>query len=500
MRRLSLAEASKHFTGIAVELSPTGGFEAAAPPPRLRLRSLLGGLVGVTRSLLQLMWLALAIEMFSMIAPFLMGWVVDNALVTGDQDLLFTLVLGFTLVLILRTAITTMRGWMMLVLGASLKVQARANLFSHLVNLPAGYFESRYLSDVMSRFGSQQTILQAITTDVVFALMDGLMCIVTLIVMFVLAPVLSAIVIVCAVLYGALRWVTYTPLRQASAEAIVWSARRDSHFLETLRGIKTIKLFNANEDRRAHWLNLLVETINRQLTTQKLQLLFSTVNSLLMGGLGILVIWLGAEQVLAKTFSVGLLIAFISYKDQFLSRTTGLINRVVDLRMLRLHAERLADIVLTEPEPRSVEGVLGALAPRREEPAMIEVRDLCFRYASNDRWVLDNISFRIEAGESVAIVGPSGGGKTTLLKLLAGLLQPASGEILVDGEPLGRFGIERYRAMIGVVMQDDQLFAGSIADNICFSPAVPMMRSSSGAPRWPAFMTMWWRCRWAMAR
>jgi ATP-binding cassette, subfamily B, bacterial CvaB/MchF/RaxB len=142
-----------------------------------------------------------------------------------------------------------------------------------------------------------------------------------------------------------------------------------------------------------------------------------------------------------------------------------LINKGVDLTMLRVHAERLADVVLTEPEPR-------ALAVPQEGtqhlPASIEVRGLSFRYSEYEPWVLDNTSFRIEAGESVAIVGPSGCGKSTLLKLLAGLLQPTRGEVLINGKPFARIGVENYRAMLGVVMQDDQLFAGSIADNICF--------------------------------
>jgi ATP-binding cassette, subfamily B, bacterial CvaB/MchF/RaxB len=291
-----------------------------------------------------------------------------------------------------------------------------------------------------------------------------LMTSITLIIMFVFAPELALLVVFGAILYGLLRWISYTPLRQASAEAIIWAAKRDSHFLESLRGIKTIKLFNAQDDRRAHWLNLMVETVNRQLTTQKLQLLFRTSNSLLMGFLSILVIWLGAQRVLENTFSIGLLLAFIAYKDQFLRRVTEIINKAVDLQMLRLHAERLADIALTAPEPR--DGWVGPLGER--PPAAIEVRNLCFRYSEIDPWILDNVNFRIEPGEAVAIVGPSGCGKTTLLKLLAGLLQPNHGNISIDGKSLSRLGIETYRAMLGVVMQDDQLFAGSIADNIAF--------------------------------
>jgi ATP-binding cassette subfamily B protein RaxB len=362
-----------------------------------------------------------------------------------------------------------MRGWMLLALGATLMIQGRTNLFSHLISLPAAYFETRYLGDVMSRFASQETILRAITTDVVEALLDGLMASITLVVMFVFAPVLAVIVLAGATLYGLLRWAAYMPLRQASAEAIVWAARRDSHFLETLRGIKTIKLFNGQEGRRTHWLNLLVETMNRQLTTQKLQLLFRTTNSLLIGVLAILVVWLGAQRVLEHTFSVGMLFAFVAYKDQFLGRVSELVDKALDLRMLGLHAERLADVALTPPEPRDRSAELA----REPLIASIEVRNLRFRYSDNDPWVLDGVDFRIEPGESVAIVGPSGCGKTTLLKLLASLLHPSAGELLIGEQPLMRVGIERYRSMIGVVMQDDQLFAGSIADNISFFSDYP---------------------------
>ena len=547
VRKLSFAEASKHFTGVAVEFSPSSNFEPAQPAPRLRFRALVGRMVGLKRSLGQIFLLALAIEACTVMAPFFMQWVVDHALMTADYDLLLTLVLGFFLLLIVRVSVSAMRGWMLISLGASLKVQGRANLFSHLINLPSSFFEARYMGDVMSRFGSQETILQAITTDMVEVMLDGLLALITLIVMFLYEPTLAMVVLTGAVLYGLLRWAAYQPLRQASMEAIVWAARRDSHFLETLRGIKTIKLFNAQGSRRAHWLNLLVQTINRQLTTQKLNLLFRHANMLLTGVLAILVVWLGAKQVLANTFTVGMLLAFIAYKDQFMTRVSDLINKGLDFYMLRLHSERLADIALTEPELRD-QGTAWKSSPQRADakandlrirygenesedqfrtrladiikkglglymfllrsdqltgivPAelklqdqgagwksqpqgvSIEVRNLRFRYGENEPWVLDGVSFIINAGETVAIVGTSGCGKTTLLKILASLLQPIEGEILIEGRPLASVGMERYRSMLGVVMQDDQLFAGSIADNISFFSDYPDPRHVEACAR-----------------
>ncbi len=150
--------------------------------------------------------------------------------------------------------------------------------------------------------------------------------------------------------------------------------------------------------------------------------------------------------------------------------------------MLRLDAERLADIALTEPEPQEFP------APRaiRRVPATIELRDVTFRYGENEPLVLDGVTLRVDAGDSVAIVGPSGGGKTTLLKLMAGLLQPTSGQILVNGEPISRIGLNAYRSMPGVVMQDDQLFAGSISDNIAFFSARPCADDIEACARFAA--------------
>lgn len=471
VQRLSRDEAGRHFTGVALELTPAPGFVPAAPAPRLRIGALAGHIGGLRRSLGILACMALAIELLAIVSPFFMQWVVDEALVSADRDLLLTLVLGFFFMLMLRVAITAMRGATLIAISSTLKVRGRASLFGHLVRLPARYFESRHLGDVMSRFGSQETILQALTTDLVEVVLDGVMSALTLAVMLLYAPGLAALVVGGALLYALLRALSYTALKNASAEAIVWGARRDSHFLETLRGMKTIKLFNAQAARQAYWMNLLVQAVNRQVATQKLGLLFRTVNAALIGTIAVLVVWLGAERVLANTFSVGMLLAFISYKDQFLSRVSDLINKLLDLFMLRLHAERLADIALAEPEPRELPGQ-GGRGPTRA-PLALALRGVRFRYGASDPWILDGVDLDFAPGESVAIVGPSGCGKTTLLRLLASLLEPVEGRIMVGGCALTDAGVGSYRARIGVVLQDDQLFAGSIGDNICFFADAP---------------------------
>ena len=484
VRRLTHAELQRHFTGIALELAPAHDIARAEPEPRLRVGALFGRIVGVKRSLLTLAVMALAIELLGVSSPFLMQWIVDDALVSADRDLLLTLACALLFMMLLRVAIGAMRGATLIAISSTVKVSGRGSLFGHLVRLPTRYFESRHLGDVMSRFGSQETILQALTTDLVEILLDGFMSAITLVAMLCYAPDLAAIVLAGGVLYAALRALSYSTLRNAQAEAIVWGARRDSHFLETLRGIKTIKLFNAQLARQTHWINLLVQTVNRQVTTQQLGVMFRSVNAALIGLVAVLVVWLGAERVLANQFSVGMLLAFISYKDQFLTRVSALIDKALDLFMLRLHAERLADIALTPAEPDEAPPMA---APARA-PLAVELRDLRFRYGASDPWILDGIDLAIAPGESVAIVGPSGCGKTTLLRLLASLLEPCAGELRIDGRTLASSALGHYRSLIGVVLQDDQLFAGSIADNISFFADAPSQERIESCARQAAVL------------
>jgi ATP-binding cassette subfamily B protein RaxB len=161
--------------------------------------------------------------------------------------------------------------------------------------------------------------------------------------------------------------------------------------------------------------------------------------------------------------TTGTLVLCVAYAEQFAARARDLIDKLVELRLLRVHTQRIADIALTEPE-RDVASTWAGAAP---EPR-IEVDAVAFRYAEGEPWVLKDCSLAIAAGESVAISGPSGCGKTTLAKLILGLLQPTEGRITIGGIDIRKFGLGAYRAQFGAVMQEDELFSGSIADNISF--------------------------------
>ncbi len=461
-RRLGLAELSKHFTGVALELTPTSEFRPLDERRRIHLRDLTGPIRGLAPSLAQVFLLALALQAVAVVAPFHMQWAVDGAVVAGDRDLLTVLGLGFLMLVAVQAAISALRSWVVLYLGTTLNLQWLANVFSHLLRLPVSYFEKRHLGDVVSRFGAVNAIQRTLTTGFVEALIDGVMAVATLAMMLVYSVRLTLVAVASVTAYGLLRWAFYNPLRRATEEHIVHAARQQSHFLETVRGVQSIKLFGRQEERRSRWLNLVVDAVNRDLAAQKLGLGFRSANSLVFGAERVAVVWLGALLVLDSAFSVGMLFAFVAYKEQFSARFAGLVDKLIDLRMLGLQGERLADIVLTPPEQQAPSVAADAVEPS------LEVRDLSYRYSEMEPFVVRGCSFRVEPGESVAIVGPSGGGKTTLLKLMLGLLVPTDGKVLAGGVDVQKLGIDQYRKLVGTVMQDDQLFAGSIADNIAF--------------------------------
>lgn len=467
-RDIALAEFSKHFTGIALELTPTHTFAAHNDIRRIKLRSLIGRLQGLGRAITQILVLAMILQIFAILAPFYMQWVIDHALVAHDHDLVTILGMGFLLLAIVQVSVTALRAWVLMVLSTTLNLQMMTNLFRHLIRLPMQWFNKRHIGDIVSRFDSLNAIQRTLTTGFLEALIDGVMVIITFGMMLFYSVQLALVALTAAMLYGLLRIALYRPLRLATEDHIVRGAKQHSHFLETVRGMQSIKLFAYEASRAASWQNLLTDQFNASIRTQRLNILYQGLNGLLFGIENIITVALGAMLILdtanGSGFSIGMLFAFMAYKTQFVQRISALIEKGLELRMLELHTERVGDVALTPVEPVDALQNVSFMPPA----GRIEVKNLTFRYTENDPPVLQNINFSIQAGESVAIVGPSGCGKTTLVKLMLGLLQPTHGGIEVDGLPLSRVGMTRYRQAVASVMQDDQLFAGSIAENICF--------------------------------
>lgn len=473
-RQVLLAEASAKFTGIALEAWPTDQFEKRNEKIAIRIGDLIRRTVGIGRAALQILAISLLLELTVIAAPIGFQLILDEVVVAADQDLLTVIVLALALLLALQVCAGFARTWMTMTIGSNLALQWKVGLFDHLMRLPLRYFERRHVGDVVSRFGSLDAVQRTLTNEALRAFLDGIMSIALLVMMWLYGGWLIWVALASVTLYALMRMLSYGPYRALSEQAISQTAQENSHFMESVRGIGSLKVLNLESRRREGWINQLVERVNAELRVQKFDTWFQAGSAALFGIDRLLVIYFGVGAVIYGDLSVGMFVAFLAYKDQFASRINSFIDVMLEFRMLSLHGERIADIALSEPEEADERPIArpttNGLAYK---PASLEVHELRFRYADTEPLVLDNLSFRIEAGECVGIAGPSGTGKSTLLKLIAGLAAPTSGQVLVDGKTLGTLGLKNYRHRIGCVLQDDRLFAGSIYENIAgFDPAM----------------------------
>jgi ATP-binding cassette subfamily B protein RaxB len=463
-RRLSYAEASKHVSGIAVETWPLETFSRKDERTRLPLSAFFGRVRGTVHALGQIFSLSIILEICLIASPFYLQIAIDQVIASGDVDLLVVLAIGFALVMAISVAAKALRSLISLCLQNTLHFAMGSRLFHHLVRLPLDYFEKRHIGDILSRFISLDPIRNIVAEGLITAVIDGVMGLVTLTVIFVYSPILGAIVASAFLLYLTLRLALYRQFRERSQTVIRSKAQENSTFIETVRAIQTLKLFNRENERESQWLNRYATVINASVRVGRTKILFTTLNEAIFGLENIITIYVAVGMALAGQLTIGMIFAVMAYKHAFMNKAVSLVEVALDFRILELHVERLSDIVLNDREP----GHDRPIGYPRPINGRIELRNVWFRYAETEPFVLEEVNLSIDAGSTVTMMGPSGGGKTTLVKIMLGLLQPTNGEVLVDGLPLSSVGLQAYRQQIGAVMQEDQLLSGSIADNICF--------------------------------
>jgi ATP-binding cassette subfamily B protein RaxB len=218
-------------------------------------------------------------------------------------------------------------------------------------------------------------------------------------------------------------------------------AQEQSALVESIRGILSVKTFGQEDTRQRLWQNRLAEAVNAKLRMAQTTAGFDAAQNAILGFETIAFTFVAIGLVMDAQFTVGMLFAFQSFKMHFLGAGTRLIQTAVDWRLNGVHLNRIADIALSEPE----RGLLGAGVDQPMLTGRIELRNIGWRYGTGEPLVLQQVNLTIEPGETVLLIGPSGGGKTTLMKIMLGLLDPPVGEVLVDGMPLQSYGKAGFR-------------------------------------------------------
>jgi ATP-binding cassette, subfamily B, bacterial CvaB/MchF/RaxB len=462
--RLSLAEVGQHFTGVAMEFAPTEGFKPIRQERRLPLSTLFRGGDGLARRGAQVVALSLFFEALLLIAPWYMQIAVDNVIPSGDTELLWMLAGGFAAVALFRLLTEVMRSTVLVYIQSRLDLALSSRLLSHLLRLPLPFFAKRDDGDIVSRFHSLEPIRNLLAEGLLLALIDGVLALGTLFLMFVISPMLAALALVSLALYAALRLCFYLPLFRLGEDVVRAEASCTTHLIESIRSAQTIKLFNAESDREAQFVNRAAEAAHSRATQQRMVATFKALRETIFMLEQVAFVAVASYLALRGGLTIGVLFAVLAYKTQFMTTGAHIVEKAVELRLLRLHLDRISDIAMSDQERVYASPV----ADRAPIKGGIELSGVSYRYSDTDPFVLKDVSLRIEPGECVAITGPSGCGKTTLIKVLLGLFQPTEGEVSVDGMSLPVFGERAYRQQIATVMQDDQLMAGSILQNICF--------------------------------
>lgn len=490
-RTFTLKKFGDHYTGIALELTPTTSFKKRDSRTRMHLSQLWTKVVGFKSGVVSLLALSLVLQVVAVLNPYYMQLVVDEVLLSQDLPLLSVLAMGFCLLTIINTISTVIRSYLILRLSSMLNMQMGVNLLRHLLLLPMDYFEKRHIGDLVSRFGSLNQIREQLTTGVTEAIIDGFMSITILIMMLIYSPKLTMIVIVTVVIYIIIRLSLYPILKQHTDEVIQSGAKEQTNFLETIRGMQTIKLQCNEYMRQSLWQNQYAELINSEIRLGKLDISFKAANNFLFGIENVVVIYFAAQFAMDGFLTVGMLLAFMAYKVQFINHIVKFIEQLISFGMVKLHLERISDIALTE-----VESNRESNAKAFEFKGEVRLDNVSFKYGEKHPWIVRNCNLIINPGESVAIVGSSGCGKSTLMKLMLGLLEPVEGRILVDGQDIRQIGLVNYRKQIAAVMQNDTLLTGSVLDNITFFDVEPNILKAQKAANQAAvdvdIVTMQW--------
>lgn len=464
------------FTGVAVEFDSAGRWPVA---PRRRfalLRGLLRSFHGLGRFLAVMFILLIASQFLSLAPPIATQLLIDDVVLGHDRAWLYRVLAGVALILLAMLLIESARRWIALYTGTRLATASTTAVVRHVMRLPVATVEPRPVGDLISRIESLRPIRAAMTETCLTAMVQIAVLATSLAVMSYYSPVLTLIPAGALVLTLCLHGAFLPAMRSRNLENVVASARASSSLIESLRAFRTVHALGLDALRLAHWQQFFVTATNANARRQRLDIGFSFGQGLIAAAEQILFLAVGIGGVIDRRHTLGVLFAFISLRGRLGGSVVQLVTATRDLFLLRSHIERVGELTAEAAEPEAP----GA-AMRETISGQIECRNLCFAYPGRPV-VLAGFGCRIESGETVVIQGRSGAGKTTLLQLLATSLSARSGSVLYDGISTELWDVRALKRQFGIVLQQDRLFAGSVADNIsCFEPVPDVGRIRDAA-------------------
>lgn len=460
VRTLSWSDFCNGYSGIAAEVLPAAHFQKVKEKSRVSLWSLLATVPNYQSLVTKLFLLALMLEVSVLLAPLYLQNVVDQVLPTRDAKLLFTLAASFCGIALIRVAATLSRSWTSMALTGYMTAGMKGAVFSHALRLPVAWFDKRGVGTVLSRFNSLNRVRDIAGNDIVLASIDLVLALLMLAVMFLYAPGLALVSSVVALALVAVSVAVQAPYSRAVNESIAADAQEAGVLIESISGAAAVKFFGTENFQRRSYLSAVLRSSNRMLDLHRLGILLRTSQGALTALEEIVIVSLAGYMVMSGELSLGTMFGFYAYKQIFSVKLTALVTAFMNVRELKLHAENVGDVTFAQPE----EPVSQPL--QTDGQPSLSFENIDFAYEGAEDYLLRNFSLRVEPGEIVGVTGASGGGKSTLVKILLGALKPRAGVVRIAGVNVTDKPPGLYRPLLSVVMQADSLFTGTLLQNI----------------------------------
>lgn len=419
--------------------------------------------------LLEVLAVSFALQLFALITPLFFQVVMDKVLVHRGYTTLDVIGVGFLVVVLFDVSLTALRSYVFAHTTSRIDVELGARLFRHLVGLPLAYFQARRVGDSVARVRELENIRAFLTGNALTLVLDLLFSVVFIAVMSYYSGWLTMIVVASLPCYAILSALFTPVLRARLHEKFNRGAENQAFLVETISGIDTVKSMAVEPQWTRRWDSQLAAYVSSSFRT-------ATIGTLANGGVTLIsklvtvaTMYFGAKMVIEGKLSVGQLIAFNMLAGQVAQPVMRLAQLWTDFQQTGISVQRLGDILNSRTEVSGNKSALPALTGR------ITLDEVAFRYRPDGPEVLRNVSLDIQPGEVIGVVGRSGSGKSTLTKLVQRLYVPERGRVLVDGMDLALADASSLRRQIGVVLQENVLFARSVRDNIALAdPGAPM--------------------------
>jgi ATP-binding cassette, subfamily B, bacterial HlyB/CyaB len=452
----------KRWTGYTLILEPSAAI-GRVPEMKTTLSRFIGYLIPYRWLLLEILLCSFLISIFGLASPIFTQLIVDNVVVHQNVTLLNTVLAGMLVVTFFSMISGGLRTYLSEHLSMKLEMSMLSHFYRHVVSLPMKFFAMRKVGDILTRFEENDKIKELMTSSSISMFIDVLMVFVYLTVMFIYSVHLTLIVILFIPFFIALT-LGFTPIfKRMSRQSFSKEAAKESFMVESMGGVSTIKSASAEIFNRWKWENLFAKALKVRFRFAMIDLSSDNAAEVLQTLSSVVLLYFGATTVIKGDMTIGQLMAFMALVGQVIEPINKLVGQWNEIQEALISVERLNDVFDVSPEePIGDESLV-------QMPAIsgsVKFENVSFAYSEADKMILKNITFEAHPGQTIAIVGRSGSGKTTLINLLMRFYPPQKGRILIDDIDIEGVAVSSLRRQMGMVLQDNLLFSGTIRDNI----------------------------------